>query len=144
VRVQAPAGEVEATWRRLSEAGLVGELPTAGDSGLGKALADALAGMNRDKAVSMLNELGLPTAPVRRTTELVDDGAALSYGVLEPDGRPGRESWWTTGPPARFSRTALESPGPAPSLGEHTAALLGEAGYSEAEIEVLMEAGVAR
>jgi len=48
------------------------------------------------------------------------------------------------GPAPRFDRCRPEPPRPAPAIGEHTAEVLGEAGYSADEIAALKAAGVAR
>ena len=47
------------------------------------------------------------------------------------------------GIPLKLSRTPGEVRTPAPALGEHTAAALGEAGYSDNEIDALLAAGAA-
>ena len=44
-------------------------------------------------------------------------------------------------PAARFSATPAELRRPAPGLGEHTAEVLAEAGYTAAEVEALRAAG---
>ncbi|MDP1902115.1 MAG: CaiB/BaiF CoA-transferase family protein [Rubrivivax sp.] len=47
-------------------------------------------------------------------------------------------------PAPRFDRTPAGAPRPAPELGEHTASVLREVGYSAEEIAALQAAGVAR
>jgi alpha-methylacyl-CoA racemase len=47
-------------------------------------------------------------------------------------------------PAPRFDRTPAAHPQPAPTIGQHTAEVLGEAGYGPAEIAALFEAGFAR
>ncbi len=47
-------------------------------------------------------------------------------------------------PAPRFSRTPAGHPQPTPSDGEHTAAVLGEAGFSADEIDALITQGIAR
>lgn len=46
--------------------------------------------------------------------------------------------------PIKLSRTPASIARPAPALGEHTAVVLGESGYSAEEIEAMEEAGAAR
>lgn len=46
-------------------------------------------------------------------------------------------------PAPRFSRSRPEAPRPAPGIGEHTAQVLVEAGFSAAEVDALMSAGAA-
>jgi crotonobetainyl-CoA:carnitine CoA-transferase CaiB-like acyl-CoA transferase len=45
--------------------------------------------------------------------------------------------------PVKLSRTAGDPTRPAPALGEHTAEVLAEAGFSTEEVEALLEAGAA-
>ncbi len=47
-------------------------------------------------------------------------------------------------PAPRFSRTPAGLPRPTPTEGQHTAAVLGEAGFSAAEISALIAQGIAR
>jgi alpha-methylacyl-CoA racemase len=47
-------------------------------------------------------------------------------------------------PAPRFSRTPAGLPQPAPTDGQHTAAVLGEAGFSSAEIDALIQQRTAR
>ena len=52
-------------------------------------------------------------------------------GVVQPAAAP------------RFDRSQAAPPGPAPAMGQHTAAVLAEAGFSSAEISALIDAGAA-
>jgi formyl-CoA transferase len=45
------------------------------------------------------------------------------------------------GAPVKLSRTPAEPTRPAPALGDHSAAVLGESGFDEAEIAALLESG---
>ena len=47
-------------------------------------------------------------------------------------------------PAPRFGRTPAAHPRPAPKVGEHTAQVLEEAGFSAADVQALVAAGVAR
>jgi len=141
VRIQAD-GDEEDAWARLEQAGLVTVGTDAGARDRAEALARSLAGMPRDSAVNALNRAGVAAAAARRTAELTADPALAAYRVLEPDRRPGREGWWTAGPPARFSRTPLPDLAPAPGLAEHSIEVLGGAGLGEEEIRALVDAGV--
>jgi crotonobetainyl-CoA:carnitine CoA-transferase CaiB-like acyl-CoA transferase len=47
------------------------------------------------------------------------------------------------GLPIKLDRTPGDATSPAPALGEHTAEVLGEAGFSEDEVTALLESGAA-
>ena len=68
----------------------------------------------------------------------------VAADALHHDTRPGRESWWTVGRHARFSRTERTGTLVAPSLGEHTREVLADAGFTDDEIEGLLASGAAK
>ncbi|MCW5221125.1 CoA transferase [Verminephrobacter aporrectodeae subsp. tuberculatae] len=76
----------------------------------------------------------LLTHPQLRATGFVHECAHPSEGRLHALATPTR---WSDTPPAR-------SQSPAPRLGEHTCALLAEAGYSAAQIDALLAQGACR
>ncbi|HEX5267586.1 MAG TPA: CoA transferase [Acidimicrobiales bacterium] len=113
-------------------------------SGLFAGMSDALASMTRDTACRWLTERGIPAAPARRTAELAGDDALVSYGMLQPDPRPDRAGWWTTGRHVHMSRTPRTAVLTAPALGRHTVEVLSAAGLSPGEIDALLAAGVVK
>ncbi len=48
----------------------------------------------------------------------------------------------TLAPPARFSTTPLQLRLPAPAVGEHTAAVLGELGMAPSDLDHLIRSGI--
>ena len=85
---------------------------------------------------------GLPFAPIRKPEELFDDPHLAASGGLADitlgDGRA-----------ARVPKLPLEMDGrrfdarlDVPRVGSHTAALLGELGYSSEAVRALVESGV--
>jgi crotonobetainyl-CoA:carnitine CoA-transferase CaiB-like acyl-CoA transferase len=92
---------------------------------------------------------GLPYAPITRPEELFEDPHLNATGGLAPVTLPpdasgaGREiETHTALLPLTLSGERLPLRAAPPSLGQHTNALLGELGYSDAEISALREAGV--
>jgi len=63
--------------------------------------------------------------------------------VVELD-QPGFGAVRQLGFPVKLSRTPAAIENPAPALGEHTAELLAEAGYSAEEIQALEEQGAVK
>jgi crotonobetainyl-CoA:carnitine CoA-transferase CaiB-like acyl-CoA transferase len=107
----------------------------------GRAADPSWAGRTREDVVTELTAAGVDAAPACTARELVD--VLVAAGALHHDTRPGREDWWTVGRHARFSRTERNGTLVAPSLGEHTREVLGEAGFSDDEVEALLASGAA-
>jgi crotonobetainyl-CoA:carnitine CoA-transferase CaiB-like acyl-CoA transferase len=84
---------------------------------------------------------GVPVGPVNRIGDMLADPQVASRGmVLEVDHpRAGRMK--TLGTPIKFSDTPGEVSRAAPLLGEHTREVLGQLGYSNAQIEALQREG---
>jgi formyl-CoA transferase/CoA:oxalate CoA-transferase len=83
-------------------------------------------------------------APVNRYRDLPADPQVAASGMLveQDDPRAGRIRTLAT--PVRFSRTPGTRRTPAPALGEHTDAVLAEAGFDAGEIARLRAAAVVR
>jgi alpha-methylacyl-CoA racemase len=74
---------------------------------------------------------------------LSSEQTAAREMVVELD-QPGIGAVRQLGPPVKLSRTPAGIQRPAPALGEHTKDVLSEAGYSEAEVEAMFEAGAVK
>ncbi|MEM1044802.1 MAG: CoA transferase [Pseudomonadota bacterium] len=103
----------------------------------------ALRNRSTDEWLTLLEGVDIPCAPVlsRRAMRTHPQVAANKIVVenVHSDAGPLRQ----TRPPARFSRTEPEYRFGAPRLGQHTEAVLREAGYGDAEIEALLTSGAA-
>jgi crotonobetainyl-CoA:carnitine CoA-transferase CaiB-like acyl-CoA transferase len=97
--------------------------------------------MDRDAVVASLTTEGVPAAGALSARELADELVAADG--LHHDTRPGRETWFTPGRHARFSRTERTGTLVAPSLGQHTREVLAEAGFTDDEVESLLSSGAA-
>jgi crotonobetainyl-CoA:carnitine CoA-transferase CaiB-like acyl-CoA transferase len=89
-----------------------------------------------------LDDAGVPCAPVLTRRQMIDHPQVESSGiVIEYDhAQAGRLR--QARPAARFESTPTEIRNGAPLLGEHTYEVLGEIGYSEAEIDAMVDANV--
>jgi crotonobetainyl-CoA:carnitine CoA-transferase CaiB-like acyl-CoA transferase len=84
----------------------------------------------------------VPCAPVLTRAEVVRHPQVLASQTLFEMDHPYAGRLRQARPAARFSGAAFAPRGGAPRLGEHTLAVLGELGYSEAELGELAAAGV--
>lgn len=99
--------------------------------------------MTRAELMSKLDKVGLPFAPVTKPEELLEDQHLQASGglldIVLPDGTAAKL-------PALPLELAGKRPGVTrqpPGVGEHTADVLQQAGYSRTEIEQLIAAGIA-
>ncbi|OGL11518.1 MAG: hypothetical protein A3I17_08840 [Candidatus Rokubacteria bacterium RIFCSPLOWO2_02_FULL_72_37] len=83
-------------------------------------------------------------APVNRYADLAADPQVRATGMLVHQDHPRAGALTTFDTPIRFSRTPGAIRAPAPALGEHTDAVLREAGLGPEEVARLRAAGIAR
>jgi crotonobetainyl-CoA:carnitine CoA-transferase CaiB-like acyl-CoA transferase len=101
------------------------------------------AGRTSAEALDLLAKASIPAAPVLKPQQALDDPHVRSMGFFQAVDYPGLPR------PAPLARTPVGlsgTPGSirgrAPTLGEHTDAILTELGYAEGEIARLRERGV--
>jgi crotonobetainyl-CoA:carnitine CoA-transferase CaiB-like acyl-CoA transferase len=99
--------------------------------------------MTLAEAGEMLRRADVIWAPMATLSEVAADPQAQAAGcfVETPDGWGG--AFRAPAGPVRFPGAAVGPAGPAPRLGEHTRAVLREAGFGEAEVEALIASGAA-
>ncbi len=107
-----------------------------------EALDEAFAAMTFEQVAAALDAVDFAWAPVQSAGEVAADPQAQAAGcfVDTPDGQGG--SFRAPAAPARFPGADPMPRRAAPTLGQHTDAVLAEAGYSGSEIEALRAAGV--
>jgi crotonobetainyl-CoA:carnitine CoA-transferase CaiB-like acyl-CoA transferase len=138
VRVQAPDVTT------LVGSGILhGAVPTD-EAELSDRLAAACATMNRDELVACLTRAGVPAAPARKMSELIDDTQYQEWEVFNRLDRPGMSWVFAPGRYARFSRSQQHETLRPPGVGEHTAEVLAEVGLSTEEIDRLAAQGAVR
>ncbi len=88
--------------------------------------------------LAVLTEVEIPCAHVRSLEELVADEHLAAVDFFQRRAHPSEGNIVMPGPPARFADTPAAITQLQPRLGEHSVAVLAEAGLSRAEIERLV------
>jgi crotonobetainyl-CoA:carnitine CoA-transferase CaiB-like acyl-CoA transferase len=118
-RFNTPGGRaVNATERILLMAEIIKERPTA-------------------EWLQRLDANDVPSAPVLRRNEVIANEQVLARELIVELDHPDIGRVRQPVPAARFDRTPARIQGPAPRIGEHSAAILAELGLEAAEIERL-------
>jgi crotonobetainyl-CoA:carnitine CoA-transferase CaiB-like acyl-CoA transferase len=92
--------------------------------------------------LALLGEADVPAGPLHTLESLLEDPHLKAVGFFQRLEHPTEGTLVTLRPPSRWSRTPAEVRLPPPHLGEHSAELLAQAGYSRADIDALVAAGV--
>ena len=88
-----------------------------------------------------LNDNDVPNAPLLRRSELLANEQIIASGSIERTEYEGFGEVRQARPAAQFSKTPSEISGPAPKLGEQSSVILKRLGYSDAQIQEMIEAG---
>ncbi len=90
----------------------------------------------------MLDALGVPNGPVATLKDVMADPQVAANAMIETVFEPADQTEVPVfGVPVKLSRTPGSLEFGAARLGEHTAAVLTELGYSESEIAELLRGG---
>ena len=106
-----------------------------------EAMNAVLGTKTRAEWFDILDAAGVPTGPVNDMREALSNPQVLARRMVVEVEHPSNGRYKTLGCPIKFSRTPSSVEHPAPLLGEHTRSVLRNAGYSDAEIDSLVEAG---
>lgn len=97
--------------------------------------------LTTDELLERCRVLDIPAARIHAIDELPEHPHLRAVGLFERQQHPQVGPMRAIRPPTRFARTPAELARPAPVLGEHTEAVLREAGLADAELAALRAAG---
>ncbi|WP_331773186.1 CoA transferase (plasmid) [Embleya sp. NBC_00888] len=103
----------------------------------------SLADLDAREAIALLARFGIPAVRARRISEAVSDPRLRSAEFVHLRTATDGSVFATTGRHATFSRTQRSGPMSPPGIGEHTTAVLSEAGVGESDIRAALADGVA-
>ena len=87
--------------------------------------------------IALLESLDIPVAAMNSVEDAVHDPHLTQTGFFVTEHHPSEGELRAMRTPTHWSETQPQAPRPAPRLGEHSAEVLREAGYSDAEIAEL-------
>jgi len=110
-------------------------------------LAEVVAGLPVAEVLRRAASTGVPAVEARKPAELAGDRQLIRHGlltVIEPDGAGASGAALVAGPGHGLELPGLDRPppGPPPRPGEHSRAILLEAGLDPSEVERLERSGV--
>lgn len=95
---------------------------------------EALRAKTTAEWLTLLEEADIPCAPVLTRRDMINHPQVVANGIVVENRHAHAGRLRQTRQPARFSRTQPEHRFGAPKLGENTIQVLGELGYTDAEI----------
>jgi crotonobetainyl-CoA:carnitine CoA-transferase CaiB-like acyl-CoA transferase len=134
-------------WRNFCEGvgrpDLIEKQFAAPDSEDGQAIAAVFAERTRDEWLAFNDEHDAMIEPVLDLDEALSSQLVTEREMVVEMEQPELGPVRLLGVPIKLDRTPGDATRPAPALGEHTAEVLGEVGFSEDEVTALLESGAA-
>ena len=91
--------------------------------------------------IRLLESVDIPVAPMNSVEDVVHDPHLTQSGFFTTEQHPSEGALRAMRTPTTWSRSRPGIPRPAPRLGEHSAEVLREAGYSDAQIAEMAKSG---
>ena len=104
-------------------------------------VADILQTRTTADWLAFFEDCDIPCAPMHDLDALIDDPHLAAVGFFQTRAHPTEGQVRYTGIPSRWNGTALPITRHAPSLGEHSVAILKEAGLAATDIDALLKGG---
>ncbi|HTY79276.1 MAG TPA: CoA transferase [Candidatus Bathyarchaeia archaeon] len=105
-------------------------------------LESIFATKSRSEWLAILTDHDIPCAPVQSLPEFMRDPGVQHLKMTVQYDHPEVGKLTLMGQPIRFSETQAPDAGPPPALGQHTRAILREAGYGDGDIADLHRRGI--
>lgn len=105
------------------------------------ALAKRLGGLNKERLMELAEQAGIPFAPVNRPSDLADDPHMNESGSMVEVQTPEGERARLPKIPLRLDGESFDLRNQPPAIGEGSRELYRRLGYSDEEIDGLVEAG---
>ena len=103
---------------------------------------EEIAKWPREEILARMRENGVPSAPLLKRSELLDNDQIQAGGSVVRGEHAGFGEVRQAAPAARFGASPSEIAGPAPRLGEHSVDILQALGYSVEECSQLVEQNI--
>ena len=134
-------------WRNFCEGvgrpDLIEKQFAAPDSDDGQAIAAIFKERTRDEWLAFNDEHDAMIEPILDLDEALETQLVSEREMVVEMEQPELGTVRLLGVPVKLDRTPGDASRPAPALGEHTAEVLGEAGFSEEEVAALIDSGAA-
>jgi crotonobetainyl-CoA:carnitine CoA-transferase CaiB-like acyl-CoA transferase len=109
-----------------------------------KAVSDAVRQYRAKELETILSDAGIPSGMLRSVAEIIEDNHVLQRHIIEDMAYPKIGKFKTVRTPIFFNGEAIGARLKPPQVGEHTAEVLTELGYSAPDIKHLEDGGVVR
>ncbi len=107
-------------------------------------LEPRLRELSTDEVVRLLDTAGVPCGPIRDVAQTMDDGQTQAQDLVLEVEHPRIGALRLSGGPYHFDGEPVRARLAPPLLGQQTAEILEEVGYSEEEIDALIASGAAQ